>query len=120
MVQTKMGRYWKQAKGWFFRKVWPFQTKEGRQTKVSQVCPTCESKRMSEGQRKSAVARKRAAANVGPKPTNVATFAKSKKADGGSVGNSMIKQAQRDYKGSYISGSLGGVKVSNPSYKKIL
>ena len=31
-------------KGWFFRKVWPFQTKEGRQTKVSQVCPTCESK----------------------------------------------------------------------------
>ena len=31
MVQTKMGRYWEQAKGWFFRKVWPFQTKEGRQ-----------------------------------------------------------------------------------------
>ena len=45
MVQTKMGRYWEQAKGWFFRKVWPFQTKEGRQTKVSQVCPTCESKK---------------------------------------------------------------------------
>ena len=36
MVQTKMGRYWEQAKGWFFRKVWSFQTKEGRQTKVSQ------------------------------------------------------------------------------------
>ena len=30
----------------------------------------------------------------------------------------MIKQAQRDYKGTYISGDLGGVKVSNPSYKK--
>jgi hypothetical protein len=33
---------------------------------------------MSEGQRRSAVARKRAAANVGPKPTNVRTFAKRK------------------------------------------
>jgi hypothetical protein len=69
---------------------------------------------MSEGQRKSAVARKRAAANVGPKPTNVATFAKrNKKADGG-----MIKQAQKNYKGSYISGDLGGVEVSNPSLRK--
>ena len=68
---------------------------------------------MSEGQRKSAVARKRAAANVGPKPTNVATFAKRKKAaDGG-----MIKQAPKNYRGSYISGNLGGVEVSNPSLK---
>ena len=64
--------------------------------------------------RKSAVQRKRAAANVGPKPTNVATFAKRKKAaDGG-----MIKQAQQNYRGSYISGDLGGVEVSNPSLKK--
>jgi hypothetical protein len=47
------------------------------------------------------------------KPTNVATFAKKK--DGG-----MIKQAQRNYDGSYISGSLGGVEVSNPSLRKIL
>jgi hypothetical protein len=31
---------------------------------------------MTEGQRRSAVARKRAAANVGPKPTNVKTFSK--------------------------------------------
>ena len=81
--------------------------------------PLAKARSMSEGQRKSAVARKRAAANVGPKPTNVATFAKrDKKASGGSVGDSMIKQAQRDYKGTYISGDLGGVKVSNPSLKK--
>ena len=33
---------------------------------------------MTEGQRRSAVARKRAAANVGPNPTNVKTFAKRK------------------------------------------
>ena len=39
-------------------------------------------RRMSEGQRRSAVARKRAVANVGPKPTNVKTFARKKAAAG--------------------------------------
>ena len=34
---------------------------------------------MSESQRASAVKRKRAAGNTGPKPTNVSTFAKRKK-----------------------------------------
>ena len=69
---------------------------------------------MTKSQKESAVKRKRAASNTGPKPTNVATFAKrSKKADGG-----MIGQAQRNYRGSYIDGSLGGVQVSNPSLKK--
>ena len=70
---------------------------------------------MSDSQRASAVRRKRAVAQgVGGKPTNVKTFAKrSKKADGG-----MIKQAQRDYRGTYISGDLGGVEVSNPSLRK--
>ena len=34
---------------------------------------------MSDSQRASAVRRKRAASNVGPKPTNVSTFAKRKK-----------------------------------------
>ena len=29
--------------------------------------------------------------------------------------NPMMKQAQQNYMGSYISGDLGGVKVSNPS-----
>ena len=32
--------------------------------------------------------------------------------------NNMMKEAQRNYIGSYISGDLGGVKVSNKSYKK--
>ena len=75
---------------------------------------------MTESQRRSAVARKRSKPQgVGGKPTNVKTFAKrDRKAEGGSVGNSMIRQAQRDYKGSYISGDLGGVSVGNPSYKK--
>ena len=42
---------------------------------------------MSAGQKRSAVARKRAAGNPGGKPTNVATFAKRKKAMNGGVIN---------------------------------
>ena len=36
----------------------------------------------------------------------------------GSGESSMVKEAQRDYNGSYISGDLGGVEVGNKSYKK--
>jgi hypothetical protein len=36
--------------------------------------------------------------------------------DGGT--NAMIRQAQKNYNGSYISGDLGGVKVGNKSYAK--
>ena len=36
----------------------------------------------------------------------------------GSGENDMVRQAQRDYNGSYISGDLGGVEDGNPSYKK--
>ena len=97
-----------------FAKCGRSKQKKDAKRKYPKCVPLAKARRMSEGQRKSAVARKRAAANVGPKPTNVATFAKRKKAaDGG-----MIKQAQRNYKGSYISGDLGGVKVSNPSLRK--
>ena len=97
-----------------FAKCGRSKQKKDAKRKYPKCVPLAKARSMSEGQRKSAVARKRAAANVGPKPTNVATFAKRKKAaDGG-----MIKQAQRDYRGTYISGDLGGVKVGNPSYKK--
>ena len=36
----------------------------------------------------------------------------------GTDSNSMIRQAQKNYNGSYISGDLGGVKVGNPSLIK--
>ena len=36
----------------------------------------------------------------------------------GSGENSMVRQAQKNYIGSYVSGDLGGVKVGNKSYKK--
>ena len=97
-----------------FAKCGRSKQKKDAKRKYPKCVPLAKARSMSEGQRKSAVARKRAAANVGPKPTNVATFAKRKKAaDGG-----MINQAQKNYRGTYISGDLGGVEVSNPSLKK--
>ena len=86
----------------------------GSNRKYPKCVPLAKATRMTKSQKASAVRRKRAAGNPGGKPTNVATFTKrNKKADG-----CMIKQAQRNYDGSYISGDLGGVKVSNPSLKK--
>jgi hypothetical protein len=86
----------------------------GSKRKYPKCVPLAKATRMTKGEKASAVKRKRAAGNPGGKPTNVATFTKrNKKSDGG-----MIKQAQRNYDGSYISGSLGGVEVSNPSLRK--
>ena len=89
----------------------PCGRSKGSKRKYPKCVPLAKATRMTSSQKASAVKRKRAAGNPGGKPTNVKTFVKKK--DGG-----MIKQAQRDYDGSYISGSLGGVKVGNPSLKK--
>ena len=82
--------------------------------------PIAKARAMSKGQRAGAVKRKQAKANTGPTPSRAATFAPKRKraASGGSIADKMIREAQRNYKGSYISGDLGGVKVSNPSLVK--
>ena len=82
--------------------------------------PIAKARAMSKGQRAGAVRRKQAKANTGPTPSRAATFAPKRKkaASGGSIGDKMIREAQRNYRGSYISGDLGGVKVSNPSLVK--
>ena len=87
----------------------PCGRQKGSKRKYPKCVPLAKATRMTKSQKASAVRRKRAVSNKGPKPTNVKTFAK----DGG-----MIKQAQKNYRGSYISGDLGGVEVSNPSLKK--
>ena len=109
-----------------FAKCGRSKQKKDAKRKYPKCVPLAKARSMTEGQRRSAVARKRAAANVGPKPTNVKTIAKRKNARSGglmsptsdkpnSSMNDMMRQAHRDYKGSYISGNLGGVNVSNPS-----
>ena len=61
---------------------------------------------MTKSQKASAVKRKRAAGNTGPKPTNVKTFTKRTKAANGG------------YIGSFIKLDVDGKTVGNPSYKK--
>ena len=62
----------------------PCGRSKGEKRKGYPKCvPLAKARSMSEGQRRSAVQRKRAAGNTGPKPTNVATFAK--KFEGGII-----------------------------------
>ena len=103
-----------------FAKCGRSKQKADAKRKYPKCVPLAKARRMSEGQRRSAVKRKRAVAQgVGGKPTNVKTFTRKKKNMGGSAGeNPMVKQAQRNYIGSYVSGDLGGVNVGNKSYAK--
>ena len=87
-----------------------------KRKKYPKCVPIAKARAMSKGQRAGAVKRKQAKANTGPTPSRAATFAKrTKKADGG---DAMVRQAQKNYIGSYVSGDLGGVKVGNKSYAK--
>ena len=54
--------------------------------KYPKCVPLAKATRMTKGQKASAVKRKRAVSNTGPKPTNVATFSKrDRKAIGGII-----------------------------------
>ena len=79
--------------------------KKDAKRKYPKCVPLAKATRMTKGERASAVKRKRAAGNTGPKPTNVKTFTRKKAAMGG-------------YVGSMIDANLGGVQVSNPSLKQ--
>ena len=92
-----------------FAKCGRSKQKKDAKRKYPKCVPLAKARSMSEGQRRSAVARKRAAANVGPKPTNVKTFTSRKKAANGGM---------QKYIGRSIRGEYGGVNLSNPSYRK--
>jgi hypothetical protein len=62
----------------------PCGRSKGEKRKGYPKCvPLAKARAMSEGQRRSAVARKRAASNTGPKPKNVPTFTRNKLGNGG-------------------------------------
>ena len=89
-----------------FSKCGRSKQKADAKRKYPKCVPLAKARRMSEGQRRSAVSRKRAAGNPGGKPTNVKTFTNRKKANMGG------------YIGKMIDGDLGGGPVSNKSSKK--
>ena len=81
----------------------------GSKRKYPKCVPAAKAARMTDSQKRSAVARKRSKAQgVGGKPTNVKTFARKKAAAGG----------MQKYIGRSIKGEYGGVNLSNPSYVK--
>ena len=86
----------------------PCGRQKGEKRKGYPKCvPLAKARSMSEGQRRSAVKRKRSVAQgVGGKPTNVKTFAGRKKAANGG------------YIGSFLELNVDGQKVGNPSLKK--
>ena len=57
----------------------PCGRSKGSKRKYPKCAPLAKAQSMSAGQKASAVKRKRAASNTGPKPKNVATFAKKGK-----------------------------------------
>ena len=93
-----------------FAKCGRSKQKADAKRKYPKCVPLAKARRMSEGQRRSAVKRKRAVAQgVGGKPTNVKTFTKRTKAARGYAAG---------YMGKSINSKYGGVKLSNPSYVK--
>ena len=61
-----------------FAKCGRSKQKKDAKRKYPKCVPAAKAARMTKGQIKSAVSRKRAAGNVGPKPTNVKTIVKKK------------------------------------------
>ena len=93
-----------------FAKCGRSKQKADAKRKYPKCVPLAKARRMTEGQRRSAVSRKRAVAQgVGGKPTNVKTFTKRTKA---------AKSYAAGYMGKSIRGNYGGVELSNPSYVK--
>jgi hypothetical protein len=103
MGSRKMGRHRSAEEE---REVSTLRKKQGGEKSLSKMRTTCKSHTMTSSQKASAVKRKRAAQNTGPKPTNVKTIIKrTKKSDGG-------------YIGSFIDLNVDGKTYSNPSYRK--
>jgi len=122
----------------------PCGRSKGEKRKGYPKCvPLSKARSMSKGQKRSAVKRKRAAGNAGPKPTNVSTFSKKskmKKENLGPVGTALYEKlcargkaaAKRKFKvypsayanmyaSAVCSGKVtpGGKKKKNESYERL-
>ena len=91
-----------------FAKCGRSKQKKDAKRKYPKCVPLAKATRMSDSQRASAVRRKRAASNTGPKPTNVRTFAKRKK----------LATGTDPYIGPAIKSEYAGTMLSNKSNEK--
>ena len=76
MARREMGGHWSSEEEW---EVSAMRALKRFEEKVSKVRPTCKSHTDDKVAKGECCQTKRAASNTGPKPTNVATFAKRKK-----------------------------------------
>ena len=76
--KQKWGDIGSKRKDGSFAKCGRSKQKKDAKRKYPKCVPLAKATRMTASQRASAVRRKRAAGNTGPKPTNVKTFAKRK------------------------------------------
>lgn len=85
----------------------PCGRSKGEKRKGYPKCvPASKAASMSKGEKRSAVSRKRAAGNTGPKPTNVATFTKRKKVNEGKLcprGKAAAKRKFKVYPSAYAN-----------------
>jgi len=85
----------------------PCGRSKGEKRKGYPKCvPASKAASMSKGEKRSAVSRKRAAGNTGPKPKNVATFTKRKKVNEGKVcprGKAAAKRKFKVYPSAYAN-----------------
>ena len=95
----------------------PCGRSKGEKRKGYPKCVTlAKARSMSEGERRSAVQRKRAAGNTGPKPTNVATFSKRKKMQkGGDVTGEKYYKQEKERQDNFKKSE----KELNKKYKEI-
>ena len=107
-VKQKWGDNGSRKKDGSFAKCGRSKQKADSKRKYPKCVPLAKATRMTKGERASAVKRKRAAGNTGPKPTNVKTFTRKRASTGG----------MQKYIGRSIRGEYGGVNLSNPSSVK--
>ena len=103
----------------------PCGRSKGEKRKGYPKCvPASKAASMSKGEKRSAVSRKRAAGNTGPKPKNVATFAKRKKVNEGKLcarGKAAAKRKYKVYPSAYANMYASAVcsgKVKSGGKKK--
>jgi hypothetical protein len=97
----------------------PCGRSKGSKRAYPKCVPLAKATRMTSSQKASAVKRKRAAQNTGPKPTNVKTIIKrTKKSDGGYIGSFIDLNVDGKTYSNSSTGNITKVCYNDNNYKR--
>jgi hypothetical protein len=97
----------------------PCGRSKGSKRAYPKCVPLAKATRMTSSQKASAVKRKRAAQNTGPKPTNVKTIIKrTKKSDGGYIGSFIDLNVDGKTYSNHLTGNITKVCYNDNNYKR--